>query len=138
MGDNSGDAGGISNSSFSDTLPQNVELMTLQALTPTTTLLRLSHQFGIDEDKDLSKPATVDILKIFESSPFKIVSVTEVGLTNSQSKHDVFKRRKANADWKTDGEKAVPHPWRMAFENDHATIVTLGPLEIKTFVIEHA
>ena len=135
---NVGKVGLISNASFSYALPPNVELMTLQALSATTTLLRLSHQFGIDEDEDLSQPVTVDILKLFASSPFKIISVTEVSLTNSQTKSKILQRRKANAAWKTDAGDAVPHPWRMTTENDDATIVTLGPLEIKTFVVEHA
>merc|ERR1712217_1004966 len=47
-------------------LPTNVELMTLQTLSQGQLLLRLSHQFGLGEDKVLSNLAAVDLAALFD------------------------------------------------------------------------
>ena len=124
--------------SFANALPSNVQLMTLQALSPTSLLLRLSHQFGIDEDAKLSAPVMVDIVKMLAPAAFKITEVREVSLTNTQDKSALLARRADNAAWNIEGEHTSPHPWRSRVGDIGATNVTLGPLEIKTFVITHA
>jgi hypothetical protein len=113
--------------------------MTLQALSPTSFLLRLSHQFGVGEDTQLSSPVNVDISNLLSPAGFNITSVREVSLTNTQDKSALLARRAANVAWKTEGGlPASPHSWRRT-EQGHIsdTKVTLGPLEIKTFVITH-
>jgi hypothetical protein len=118
-------------------LPPNVQLMTLQALTETTLLVRLSHQFGLGEDAALSQPVTLDLKEILSPTAFNISQVEEVSLTNSQPKTAVMERRSMNLAWKTEGAPAQPHPWRTVASNmkEDSTSVTLGPLEIKTFKV---
>jgi hypothetical protein len=119
--------------SFVNALPVNVQLMTLQALSKTTLLVRLSHQFGLGEDATLSLPVTVDVVQLFKASTFDIASVEEVSLTNTQSKQELLKRRALNRGWKTEVPAEAMHVWRN--ETLHEGSVTLGPLEIKTFVV---
>ena len=119
--------------SFVNALPVNVQLMTLQALSKTTLLVRLSHQFGLGEDATLSLPVTVDVVQLFKASTFDIASVEEVSLTNTQSKQELLKRRALNRGWKTEVPAEAMHVWRNA--TLHEGSVTLGPLEIKTFVV---
>jgi hypothetical protein len=123
----------INTASFVNALPVNVQLMTLQALSQTTLLVRLSHQFGLGEDATLSLPVTVDVVQLFKASTFDIASVEEVSLTNTQSKQELLKRRALNRGWKTEVPAEAMHVWRNA--TLHEGSVTLGPLEIKTFVV---
>jgi len=130
----------IDTASFVNALSPNVQVMTLQALSPTTLLVRLSHQFGIGEDSQLSKPVMVDLAKTFSPSGFQIVSIEEVSLTNSQSKSDLLKHRASNMLWNTESEPKVLHSWRsnQTINGDNVAItnqITLGSLEIKTFVV---
>jgi hypothetical protein len=120
-------------------LPPNVELMTLQALSSTTLLLRLSHQFGLGEDAALSKPVSLDVATLLA---FQISKIQEVSLTNVKDKDAVLAARARNKAWPVErGMEAVSHPWRRGGEEAAAvaasgsTSVTLGPLEIKTFVV---
>ena len=117
-------------------LPPNVALMTLVSLSPGQLLLRLAHQFGIGEDATLSKPASVDLSALFDPSALKIKTAREVSLTNNQNKTAILARRREAAAWRRDG--AHSHPWRHAGALDYAasSVVTLGPLEIKTFVLD--
>ena len=61
-----------------------------------------------------------------------------MSLTNVKDKGAVLAARARNAAWPVEGSKVVSHPWRRAGEDGAAvsgTSVTLGPLEIKTFVV---
>jgi len=117
-------------------LPPNVQLMTLQTLDPSTNvLLRLAHLFGLGEDVTLSLPVQIDLNSLFQPRYLRVLAVKEVSLTNNQDKAALLKRRASAAKWNTDGD--VPHWWRvlpaLSFTNN--TVVTLGPLEIKSFVL---
>ena len=79
-----------------------------------------------------------DIVKMLAPAAFKITEVREVSLTNTQDKSALLARRADNAAWNIEGEHTSPHPWRSRVGDIGATNVTLGPLEIKTFVITHA
>jgi hypothetical protein len=110
-----------------------------------TALLSLSlslSQFGLGEDATLSAPATVDLAALFNTTltAFKIKTVEEVSLTNNQPKALIMQKRAQALQWSgngTGGESAKTHAWRSAAPLDWAagTSVTLGPLEIKTFVL---
>ena len=136
-------AGGVrgATGSFATPLPPNVQLMTLQALTPSSLLLRLSHQFGLGEDAELSQPVRVDVASLLAPSALKVAKVDEVSLTNSMSKEAVLQKRRANAAWKTDhGGDAATHEWRRGARAGEgggkaSSVISLGPLEIKTFVV---
>lgn len=116
-------------------LPPNVQLMTLEAISADQILLRLSHQFGLGEHATLSKPATVDLGALFDPAFITIKAAEEVSLTNNQKKSTIMERRQRNAKWTQDGE--APHAWRTLppLNFPAEPMVTLGPLEIKTFVL---
>jgi alpha-mannosidase len=69
-------------SGLKNDLPENVMLVTFSRIADrggeATYLLRLGHQYGVDEDKNLSSPVSVDIAKIFEG--YKVESITEMTL----------------------------------------------------------
>lgn len=146
-------------------LPPNLQIITLQLMASGQILLRLAHQFGIGEDATLSKPASVDLARIFTHAALPVASAVEMTLTANQPKSHLRRRRAAmaataraargttdgaDADdvgsawlaaWPTEdspvSEARTVHPWRSGppFEWDASTVVTLGPLEIKTFIL---
>ena len=61
-------------------LPPNVEVMTLQQLNATTTLLRLSHSFAVNESSVWSTPVSVDLSTLFSK---RIVALQEMSLTGN-------------------------------------------------------
>ena len=112
--------------------------MTLLSLSRGTVLLRLAHQFGLGEDTALSKPVSVDLASLFDPAALKISNVREVSLTNNQNKSDILRKRREAAKWTPGVVEAAAHPWRHQAPLDfkRSGAVTLGPLEIKTFVLE--
>jgi len=121
--------------SFSKTpLPNNVELMTLQAQGDGSVILRLSHQFGVGEDPDLSAPVTVDLGGLF--TPLTITSAVELSLTANQEKSSLkrpdylFKGESQGPGQRGESTKYVNHD-----DGTISVMVTLGPLEIKTFKV---
>lgn len=123
-------------SALANPLPPNVQLMTLQALSEGQLLLRLSHQFGINEDAMLSNVAAVNLATLLNPSLVTVSAAREMSLTNNQEKSRILAQRKMNTQWPTSKHAPQPHPWRQAvFDFKKNTTVTLGPLEIKTFVL---
>ena len=123
-------------SALSRPLPDNVQLMTLQALSKGQFLLRLSHQFGIHEDPLLSAPVQVDLSTMFNPKVLELTMAREMSLTNNQKKSEIVARRKLNQQWNLERPTPAPHPWRQAtFDFARSPLVTLGPLEVKTFVL---
>ena len=63
-------------------LPQNVHILTLEPWKENQILLRLEHQFDIDEDPNLSLPVKVNLKKLFnpDSVPFTVKRINEVAL----------------------------------------------------------
>ena len=74
-------------------------------------------------------------------SALRVVHATEVSLTANRQKAEILARRRANAHWPVEGEAEgppKPHTWRVAAGALHwekSSVVTLGPLEIKTFLL---
>lgn len=118
-------------SAIAEALPANTQLVTLEPLGGGKLLVRLAHQFGLGEDADLSRPATVNLVKLLKD--WQITGVEERGLTGTISRAEVLSRRFA---WPIEGEKrrvvsvAPPGP-----SNHSATTVTLGPLQVRTFYV---
>ena len=65
-------------SGLATALPNNVHLVTLKQLSPGKVLLRLENIYAVDEDPDLSKPATVDLTTLFKD--LKVTAVQELSL----------------------------------------------------------
>jgi len=111
-------------------LPANVQLVTLNWWNQSSVLVRLAHQFGVNEDADLSKPVSVDLASLFKDRAIK--SIDERGLTGTISRADVLQRR---ISWQVDGEQSpAPH----VSNPSSGSTITLGPLQIRTFIVEFA
>jgi len=111
-------------------LPTNVQLVSLSWWNETSLLLRLAHQFGIDEDADLSKPVEVNLGSLFVGR--QIEALEERGLAGTISREEVLNRR---ITWKVDDEAPLP------VVNDapvSVPVITLGPLQIRTFFLRLA
>ena len=113
-------------------LPLNVELITAQVRPNGETLLRLAHQFGLGEDPDYSVPVTVDLATLFNQG---VGSVTELSLSAAYpaGSHKPLQ-------WNTtDGAVGKRGPQgregRAANGKLLDTVVTLQPLEIRTFSV---
>lgn len=124
---------GSSTSSFLlQPLPPNVQIVTLEAWDDSRTLLRLAHQFGLGEDAALSQPATIDLRALFAHSEVK--SVDERGLAVTISRDEVLRRR---IQWRAEGDVGSP-PQADESKERNEFQVTLGPLQIRTFLLELA
>ena len=110
-------------------LPPNVQLVTLNSLSEREVLLRLGHMFGIDEHPALSLPVQVDIMSLFPS--LKVTAIRQVSLTNNANLSTIAAHRTASLRW----SPAAPHRWRRHEAGGAEASVTLGPLEIKSFVL---
>ena len=105
-------------------LPPEVELMTLQRLEDGGVLLRLAHSFAVNESGALSQPVTLDLSTLLSPA---IRSVRRVSLT-------------ANADYNSTAARPLP---AMDVESEPAaargfedSVVTLGPMQIATFLVQ--
>lgn len=109
-------------------LPKALQIVTLGPWDDGKILLRIAHQFGLEEDTVLSKPQTIDLKSIFASH--EISEVEERGLAATIPRSEVLNRR---VSWQIEGEDPLepvkPEPtW--------TTIFTFGPLQIRTFVLK--
>eukprot|EP00928_Gymnodinium_smaydae_P071618 TRINITY_DN55154_c0_g1_i1.p1 TRINITY_DN55154_c0_g1~~TRINITY_DN55154_c0_g1_i1.p1 ORF type:complete len:1000 (-),score=187.82 TRINITY_DN55154_c0_g1_i1:255-3206(-) len=118
-------------SALSQPLPANVQLVSLERWDEQRLLIRLAHQYGIGEDADLSRPASLDFRDVFAGR--RIARVDERGLAAAISREEVLKRRVA---WNVEGEQHSQSS--QGTEQRHGADVTLGPLQIRTFLITFA
>jgi len=110
-------------------LPINVELLSLQWTLDGTLLLRLAHQFSVNEHPLLSLPVTVDLQSLFTQS---ISSVSEWSLTANTQKSKERKRTQ-NQQMKKQSMRTK----RLGFGlQPDGFNVTIGPMEIRTFIIQ--
>ena len=65
-----------------ESLPANVHILTLEPWRNNQILLRLEHQFDVDEDSELSLPVKVNIKKLLNLAevPYAITGIREVAL----------------------------------------------------------
>ncbi|XP_072971549.1 probable alpha-mannosidase At5g13980 [Typha angustifolia] len=111
-------------------LPDNVALVTLQALEDGSVLLRLAHLYEAEEDKKLSMMAEVDLNKLFAGR--KIVKLSEMSLTANQARDEMEKKR---LKWRVEGSASTIVPVRGGPVDPSKLVVELGPMEIRTFTI---
>lgn len=113
-------------------LPENVAMITLQELGDGEVLLRLAHLYEVGEDKDLSSMANVELKKLFPSK--KISKVMETNLSANQERAEMEKKRMV---WKSQGSSAQASKVMRGGPIDPTKLVVeLGPMEIRTLVIE--
>ena len=113
-------------SALKKALPPNIMLITFKKLDqPNKYLIRLGHQFGVEEDEVLSQEETIDLSDLF--SDFQVLSASETTLTANQGWND---RLKASLDWTGLGRSSKSTVDAMQ------TTVSLGPMEVRTFILE--
>eukprot|EP00998_Keelungia_sp_KM082_P012717 NODE_90_length_2706_cov_70.163242_g86_i0.p1 GENE.NODE_90_length_2706_cov_70.163242_g86_i0~~NODE_90_length_2706_cov_70.163242_g86_i0.p1 ORF type:complete len:876 (-),score=216.77 NODE_90_length_2706_cov_70.163242_g86_i0:77-2323(-) len=122
-----GDVSHAGGSAVSGDLPANVALLTVERLTESSILLRLAHQYAVDEDPVLSANATVNINSLFPSTTIK--AIKEMSLTANQPITDVKPLK-----WRVAGEASPMLPTRQPVTDSGD--VTLTPMQIRTFVLD--
>jgi len=116
-----------------DSLPLNVELMSLHMLFDGRVLLRLAHSFAVDESDRYSQPATVDLASLFVQP---VTAVQQLTLTANADYAAVWNGRRG-LEYEVEGglsEAEVQRGVRMR-EGLDGTVVTLYPMQILTFAI---
>ena len=107
-------------------LPLNVHLLTLQQWNKDTILLRLAHQFAVDEDNELSAPVTVDVGSLL--APLSPVSMVEMSLSANQDKEIMLAKKIHWTETSAIGAQT-------AYGVTEGMKTTLNPMEIKTFFV---
>lgn len=103
-----------------------------------TYLIRLSHQYSINEDPKLSLPTQVDIQNLFTNSKiytkYKVISIIEKTVSGNQDWIDWERKR---LHWNNDNDdKKKKRSKSSGRIFDEGTIVQLNPMEIRTFYVE--
>ncbi|KAL5706468.1 alpha-mannosidase [Ranunculus cassubicifolius] len=114
-------------------LPPNVALITLQELDDGDVLLRLAHLYEAGEDSQLSYLAKVELKKMFPIR--KIVRLRETSLSSNQEKSEM-KKMKWNVEGENGDEGQAAGPVRGGLVDNSTLIVELGPMEIRTFLLQ--
>merc|ERR1719336_2342227 len=81
-------------------LPENVHILTLEPWRENQILLRLEHQFDVDEDPKLSLPVKINIKKLFNPNtvPFTVKTISEVALGANLPENKLQDRLKWNIE----------------------------------------
>lgn len=114
-------------SGVSAPLPPQLHLLTAHSWGPTTLLLRVSHSFEAGEDATLSQPASVNLASILPG--VTLSSCTETTLTGNQPLATAPQWTYAVEGGPTVTLPVVPPP-----PSGAGMSVTLGPMEIRTFM----
>ena len=111
-------------------LPENLHILTLEALEKNKILLRIEHPFEAHEHSELSKPASLDLHRVFAS--FEVIAIEEMTLAGN-----IPLSQETRLHWNTDMWKknhGAEHKMRRN-ELDPSNII-LRPLEIRTFLLD--
>lgn len=127
--ENGDEPGGVGTEEV-ELLPENVNLLTLQAAAEDKVLLRLEHMFAVGEDPLLSQPVSVNVTALVSSLGFTVAGGAELSLTTNQ-----LRRELKHLQWKTE-EISSGADLPSADTEPHGGVVSLGPMEIRTFVID--
>ena len=109
-------------SALTRSLPENVHLLTLEALKDNNIILRLEHFFEKNEDGKLSRPAVVSLKGLF--ADFEIINIEEMNLSANQKL-----KEKKMWHWNTDGRSHVDERPILGT----SMVIELQPMEIRTF-----
>ncbi|XP_048525102.1 lysosomal alpha-mannosidase, partial [Dendroctonus ponderosae] len=115
-------------SGLTNSLPANVQILTLEPWSEASYLLRVEHIFEVDEDPVLSQPTTVELQNLFAT--FTIKSLRETTLGGNQWLED-NERMIFKSLYQSDGLNSRP-----VAEELGEFAVTLNPMEIRTFIIQ--
>ncbi|KAI5733288.1 hypothetical protein M8J76_010128 [Diaphorina citri] len=113
-------------------LPEGIHVLSLEPWTDGTILLRLEHTLEGKDHPELSKPASVNLYKLFQ--PFRINTIYEASLGANLWYQDVKRLQ-----WKTDPDFLVHYNTSPDTSVDRTFVdvfnITLTPMMIRTFVI---
>ncbi|CAF3664173.1 unnamed protein product [Rotaria sp. Silwood1] len=115
-------------SALVDTMPYNLHLLTLDPLNAKQYLVRVEHYFELHEDEVYSQPIQIDLQKLLNSLG-KIIDVTELTLAGNMPLSDMKR-----LNWTTtENESSYWNEIEQISSNN--TIITLNPMQIRTFQI---
>jgi len=112
-------------------LPKNVMLITFAKLDADKFLIRLGHQYALNEDINLSQNVDVDLALLFPKN--QIVFFVEKTLTGNQSKQN-WKSKKLN--WSSLHGHDIKNSRALTAITSAGNTISLKPMEIRTFEIE--
>ncbi|KAI3699355.1 hypothetical protein L2E82_43609 [Cichorium intybus] len=111
-------------------LPPNVALITLQELEDGSVLLRLAHLYEAGEDVDFSTLAKIELKKLFAAKRIKMIQETSLSANQDKS---AIKTMTWNVEGGSGGELA---PVKGGPVDPSSLVVELGPMEIRTFILQ--
>ncbi|CAF1285170.1 unnamed protein product [Adineta steineri] len=112
----------------SQPLPTNIHLLTFDQLTSKVFLIRLEHFFELKEDANLSRPVQIDLQSLFNVFG-NITDFVELNLTGNLPLNQMNR-----LVWKTNNNESSY--WKPKDSSPlKSTIVTLNPMQIKTFQV---
>lgn len=113
-------------------LPVNVHVVSLERLPENKLLLRLGHQFAVEEDSILSQNIEVDVAELL--SAFKPVGIIETTLSANQDKAT---QQKEKIQWKYSlNNKVIKNNLLARLDGVDGFKVTLQPMQIRTFIVD--
>ncbi|CAF1071518.1 unnamed protein product [Rotaria sordida] len=115
-------------SGLADTMPLNLHLLTLDQLSSKQYLVRVEHYFELHEDEIYSQPIQIDLQKLLNSLG-KIIDVIELTLAGNMPLSDMKR-----LNWTTT-ENESSHWKGIEQISSKDTIITLNPMQIRTFQI---
>ena len=132
-------------SGLNGTLPYNVHLLTMDQRTEKKYLVRVEHYFELNEDATLSQPVQVDLQILFQNLG-KIQDIVELILTGNLPLSDLKRLVWTTNQNESSNSKSSSRNISLLELRDfvfysldltslNGTIVTLNPMEIKTFHI---
>jgi hypothetical protein len=121
-----------------DDFPINTHLLTFEKISDGSYLLRLSHQFAINEDLLLSGDVDINLSKFFKNYVLK--SVVEMNLSANQLKSEMMGRKihwnstitRNGVNHKTENVKSPEFP----IDTNDDFLITLTPMQIRTFIVK--
>lgn len=121
---------------LSHDLPVNVQLATYQRISSTEVLVRLAHQFSVDEDEMLSRNVEVNIKLLFNELLIK--QIDELTLSTNQLKDVQMKNKILWSELQAIKNGDEKYATADASAKGHAVMdgtVTLKAMEIRTFLL---
>jgi alpha-mannosidase len=115
-------------------LPESVHMLTLCSNYENGTLVRFSHSFERNEHPELSDTVTFSMKDMFRN---KIKSSAEYSLSGNQPVENI--KQQHQEMWSTPRETGISsdkHRFKRGGNNDDNTVVTLRPMEVKTYWVK--
>ncbi len=125
---------------LSNDLPVNVQLVTLEATSDGELLVRIGHAFAVDEHTMLSAPVELDLFTLLQD--YHPISAVETTLSANQP---LTEQLSSKIQWDMSDQAVAAHRKAVKtaatlgankLRNQNTFPVTLGPMQIKTFVVQ--